>query len=628
MLEIIRSNAQSWGVKLAFGLIIVVFVFWGVGSFTGGESSVVVMVNDQPITAQEFDKRLRLMVDNLQRQIPNFDPEMLKSLNIKQNLAQQMVIESLLAQEAARIGLMVTPMELRQTIETFPLFRNEAGKFDPQLYREMLAVQRETAGSFESQMRQQMLMQKLEQEVTAGAFVSDTEIKDLFLYNGEQRILEYALFPLSEYQSKVTVTEAEVQEYYNAHQAEFKVAPEADVEYLRITAADLAGVQNITEAAVKAEYEKNAARYAEPAQMKARHILLLAAENAAEDVLNKAKADIEAIAARIKAGEDFQALAKEFSQDGSAADGGNLGWFAQADMVPAFADVAFSLKPGQVSEPVRTQFGYHLIKAEETKPARQVPLAEVQDTIKQSLGTNEALGKLQNILEEIQLSTINGKSLAEAGAVFKLEPKTTGLVAASSLSESLGIKPDQVNIIISAKPNVPLDTPFTTSDGYILVMLKEFKPETTRSLAEVSGAIKTQLEIDKAKQLSQEAATAARSTINPEDPATLPAKLAKTEPVGRDGAIPNLGQNQELVAAAFNSPLQQWLPVAYALDGGFALARVVEVVKPSDETYQLAAPQIKEAVLDAKRKEMFRSFIGLLQSSATILVKNERILTE
>lgn len=218
----------------------------------------------------------------------------------------------------------------------------------------MIKAQRNTPGNFEAELRNNMLMNKLRADVTAGAFVPEAEVRDLFRYEGERRILEYVFYPLEDYTSKVTVDDAQIKDYYEANQASFTVPPQADVEYLLIGAEALAAAQNISDAAVSEYYEKNAAQFATPEMVRARHILILSDAKASAEDQAKAKAKIEEIAQRIKAGEDFGTVAKEVSEDpGSAPQGGELGWFAHGQMVPEFDKASFDLNPGELSEPSR-----------------------------------------------------------------------------------------------------------------------------------------------------------------------------------------------------------------------------------------------------------------------------------
>ena len=171
MLDLIRANAQSWGVKIAFGIIILVFVFWGVGGLTGGPSTVILTVNGEPITIQEFQRKYEQLEQQVRAQYPDLDAAGLKAMQLKQQLIQNLILENLIMQEAKRVGIVVTPVELRKLIESFPAFHNAEGKFDPDAYVRVIKAQRNTPGNFEAELRNNMLMNKLRADVTAGAFV-------------------------------------------------------------------------------------------------------------------------------------------------------------------------------------------------------------------------------------------------------------------------------------------------------------------------------------------------------------------------------------------------------------------------------------------------------------------------
>ena len=309
MLDVIRANAQSWGVKIAFGIIILVFVFWGVGSFTGGPATVALTVNGEPVTIQQFQSEYELFERQLRNQMPGLDAEALKAMQVGPRVVQQLVMRELLDQEAARAGVLITPQELRRVIEEIPAFQNAEGRFDPETYLRLLKAQRDSPGRFEARLRDQLLMEKLREEITAGVFVSEAEVKDLYLYDGERRIVEYILFPIGDYASRVTVDDADVKAWYEANQGAFRVPPQADVEYLLVGAKTLAASEPVDEAAVRAAYEREPARYTRPERVRARHILLPLAQDASPEETEKVKSEIEALERRIRDNnEDFAAL--------------------------------------------------------------------------------------------------------------------------------------------------------------------------------------------------------------------------------------------------------------------------------------------------------------------------------
>lgn len=632
MLDVIRANAQSWGVKVAFGLIIVVFVFWGVGGLTGGPSTVVLTVNGHAITAQDFQRQYAQVEQNLRAQYPNLSAEEFKTLGVKRQVAQQMILEAILTQEAERVGLSISPVELRRRIEGFPFFQGENGKFDPTVYKAMLDAQRMTLGRFETRLSKEMLMEKLQNEVTAGAYVSEAEARDLFMHDSERRVLEYVLFPFADFAAKATLEDGAAKAYYDANPAAFRIPAKADVSVLRISADTLAQAFPVDEAEAKAYYEKNTARFARPERVKASHIIVMAPEKGTPEEDQKAKARIEELAARIKAGEDFAAVAKAHSEDGSAAEGGDLGWFERERMVKPFADAAFALKPGQVSEPVRTQFGYHLIKLNEHQPAGQTPFAEAGPEITKLLAAEKAAGKLQDVLDEMLTSVINGKSLDETGAAYKLAAESLGDLDAAALEAASGLKKADVDRIFAAGSGKTLDTPFVTPQGYLLVRVNKLAPEGVKPFDAVKDDVTRQLLDEKGRQLAMDAATTARGAFpagkDGDIPAALKSRVQTSQPMGRDGALAGLGRNAQLAEAAFAAEQGQWLPVAFALDNGVMLGRVVEITPPSEATWAQVAKPLADALSNTKREQLYRGFVSTLQAQSKIQVRDETLLVE
>ena len=628
MLDVIRGKAQSWGVKIAFAIIILVFVFWGVGSFTGGPASVILKVNGEPITIQAFQARYEQFERSVRAQQPDLDNESIKNLHLRKQLIDSMILEELLQQEAKRVGLTVTPMELRQVIEDYPAFHNAQGKFDANRYLEVLKAQRETPGNFEENVRGSLLINKLRLATSAGAAVCQPELRNLFAYEGERRAIEYVLYPSVVYQEKVDASPEEIQAYYDANQVLYSIPPRANLEYLLVGAASIADPASVKDADIAAFYEKHLDQYAYPEQFRARHILIMADDKAPAEIHETAKAQIADIAERLKAGEDFAELAKEFSQDGSASNGGDLGWFAPAQMVAPFATAVQALQPGEISGVVQTQFGYHLIKLEEKKAAGTTPLDEVQDSIRTRLAQEEAAGRVQDVLEQAQLAVIGGQDLAQAGASIGLVTQQTGLINTTVLGQTLGLKPDTITTILSAAEGTTLETPFMTKDGYLLVKVVESRPQTQQTLDEVKEQIITEIRAGKSRTMALTEAKAARATFTESAPEGIEARTQKSDFFGHNGYVPGLGTSQELTNAAFAAKPGEWLEGAFAVDGGAILARLAEVNVPDEEMWKVASAQLTGGILDTRRNQMFGQLLELLKASAKIEVLNATVFND
>ncbi len=630
MLDIIRANSRSWGVKIAFGIIIIVFVFWGVGGLTGGPTTVALTVNGEPVSIQDFHRTLMQAEENLRLSYPDLDREQLRQMQLGRQVVQQLVLNAVLEQEARRTGIVVTPAELRRAVETIPAFRNDKGGFDPDLYLRRLEASGTTPGRFEAELGRELLVEKLRHDVTAGLSVPESEVRAVFNYDGERAALDYVLFAAESFKDKAVPAPEAVRARYDADLQAFRVPAAADVDYLVIGASTLAPLHAPDAETVRTYYEQNKARYTRPEQIRARHILIPLARDASEDEVRQAEASVADVQKRLAAGEDFAALAEQFSKDpGSASRGGDLGWFGRGMMVPEFEQAAFALKPGEISKPVRSAFGYHLIRLEEARPESVQPLAEVEADIRQQLGAEQAAGGVQEALDQVLLSVLSGKELAEAGAPYKLTVHNTGLKTAEELAALLGLKPEDASALTGMEPGAVTSTPFVIKDGYVTARVKSTRAEAVRPFEEVRPELEARLIEEKSRELAFEAASAARKALQD---GTLPAELAtglqQGEPLSRHGDLGGLGRNPSLNRALFEAEPGQWLPEAYTVDAGAVLVRAGARSLPEDALWEQVKGPLTEAVRNAKREQVFAAFVNALMEKAEVLIRNERILEE
>ena len=631
MLDVIRANAQSLFVKVAFGLIIIVFVFWGVGSFQPSDSAVIVKVNGTAITGQDFIRSYGPQLDAFRASRPDLSHEDLETVTpvLKSQVLEMLVLETLLDQEGQRIGVIVTPHELRRAIEAIPAFHNEQGKFDEAVYGRILKTQSRTPGNFEDSVRKDLLMSKFQMIVSAPAYMPVEQARNLFFYQSQQRVLEALLFKAEDYMEQSKPSDDDVAAYYKANQAAFQIPPQANLIFVDISAEALSAKEAVEPAEIQAYYEKNISNYARPERVHARHILILAPQDADTATDEAAKTQIDDIAARIKGGEDFAEVAKGVSQDGSAKDGGDLGWFERGRMVPEFEEAAFALKVGEVSEPVRSAFGWHLIMLEDRAEADSTPLAEVEDDVRKSLAVDKAHPKVQHVLDNLLMATINGQELAGAAEKEGLTARESGLQDAQVLTQELRLKPADIQVIMASPTGKTLETAFSTGDGYVLVYVSESHPAMTKALEDVKDEIFARLQTEKARQAAMEAATAARARITDQVPAELEGRKVAVPAMGRDGfASGFVTQNAELASAVFATDSHDWLPAPFLVDDGAALVRVQEILPPSEEGWQQLESRLVAAMNRSKQEQQFMAFLGNLQSAATVEYVNRGLLDQ
>lgn len=627
MLDGIRANAQSWGVKLAFGIIIIVFVFWGIGASTG-PTGIVATVNGKNITELEFRRAYAQLEQNIKSSFPDMTPEMLQSLGLEQQVLQSLVVRKLIEAEAARTGIDVSPYDLRRAIEVLPYFQDKNGKFDADLYLSTLKDAGRSASQFEDDIRQDLLPQKFQTLMTAGAYASPETARRIFDYQQEQRKVNYVLFPAEKHRADAAPTDADIDKAYQERAQLYAVPPRIRLEYVALNPAEMGDASAITDEAVVAAYEARLAQFSLPERVRARHILITVPENAAPAEVKKAEDTVKAIEARIRGGEDFAAVARETGQDGTAADGGDLGWFARTQMVPQFADAAFALKPGEMSGPVRSPFGFHLIKVEEHQAAATRPLEDVKEELRAALATEEASQGLQDKADAVLATAMGGKSMADAAVSAGLTAKDTGLVTADELGKVLGLRASDVQTVMGTPAGGVVDTALAADGGLLVVRVAESLPQMTRPLDEVREELVATLTREKARKLAQDEAEQARKAFADGKPGgELAAEVVLSEPFGRQGYVPGLGMGMDLVQTVFALPAKTagngtWLDKAFTVDDGAVLVSLAEVTPPDDAVWQAASAMQEQQMRSDRASMMFQAYLFQLNKDAKIRILN------
>ena len=620
MLDFIRSNTQSLGVKLIFGLIIVVFVFWGVGSLTDSSSgNVVAVVNGDGISIRDYEQAYQDALEAIQRQNPQITREQLAAENLGQRVLNTLIMQKLLEQEAARAGIAISPLEMRQAVENVQAFQNSEGKFDPELFKRLVENQHRSVAAFERKLASDMLNQKLERLVDAGVWNNAAESRAYYDYLRQKRALTYVFLPASRFAASVTPAETDIAAYYEAHKQEFTQPARAAVEYVAISPTLLVTPQSISEADAQAQYERNLSRYASPEQVRVSHILVPLREDAPADAVKQAEEKVAAIRQELAAGKPFAEVANAHNGPNAAGPGGELGWIQHGQTVPPFDAAAFALEPGAVSEPVRTTFGLHLILVHEKKAAGTLPFAEVEKSIRDDLARQRGLEKLNDALDSLIEDNILKKPLADSAKRFGLSVSKTDLLTADALQKELGISADSARALLSAGSGNPVDTALEAGDHYLVARISKAEAQRVPDLAEVRETIREKLVADGALKAALAAAAgelkSAREGSAPQG--------EKQGDLGRDGLLTGFAADTSLAKAVFAAPLEQWLPQAFSLTSeaegaGAFICRVDKVVEADPAEWDSMKQTFDGLMRSRRSSELFALFLGNLQRKAEI----------
>ncbi|TIH12259.1 peptidylprolyl isomerase [Marinifilum sp. JC120] len=624
MMDILRQNAQSWGIKIAFGIIIAVFIFaFGAGGFNGDTDPVIAYVNDQPVPTQEFMQVYRETAEALRAQNPTIDSDQLQAPEFKKAVLEQLVSKKLLEAEALKLGISVSNSELSYGISQIPAFADQDGKFDMNLYQAFLQSRQMSAATFENDMRNSALIQKLQEYVTLPVKPTEAEARALFDSASEKVQIDYYYVSGADFVKNMNISDKEIEAFYKANPDKFTIPGRSIVKYIAFTPEELSINETVTPEEIKAYYEANKESFQQEEQLKARHILITVDENAPDKDVAAAEKKIKKVLAKAKSGQDFGKLAKKYSEGPSNSKGGELGWFGHGAMVKPFEDAAFALKKGEVSKPVRTRFGWHLIKIDDVREAGQKELDQVKDEISSMIAQEKAADSITDKLDHAIDLLASGLKLDkvsdEIGVAFKKSEQAT----VQNLSRAFGMTESAAQTIIALPKGSATEMPVAIDGGYILVEKEEDVPPTLSPLKDQKQDIDSFLSQQRAMQLAKVKAMAIVAQLTNEQTAAKELKSIKkdlktSEPFGRDGFVPGLGMNPKLAQAAFATKKDQWMSEVFELPGGFIVARVDDRIPPKEEAWEAQKEMVMNALFQQRANEVFNAFLTELRTKAQV----------
>ncbi len=364
MLQTIRDKLSGWIAKVILGALAVVFALWGIELRSAYNSSnSAATVNGDRISLREAQMAWQQQQTQLQQMLRGDIPDALKKSQ-QQAVMDRLIRTQLLQQQVSKLGYKISDTALDKALHDIDEFKVD-GKFNVDRYTATVRSIGKTKSQFEHDYRQQMALQGLQDGVVNTAFVTPDEAMRAQALLNEQRDIEYATIAAKSFLPAVNVTDAEVQNYYNANKGSYLTPETVDLQYVELKLSDVASQVQVTDDDLRAYYEQNKDKFSTPERRHAHHILITTGDGM-DDAAAKKKA--EEILAQIKAGGNFEALAKQYSKDpGSAAKGGDLGWAKRGDYVKPFEDALFDMHPGEVRGPIKSDFGYHIIRLDEVE---------------------------------------------------------------------------------------------------------------------------------------------------------------------------------------------------------------------------------------------------------------------
>ena len=655
MLQTLRDKTSGWIATVILGLLIIPFAFFGMESYLSQKVDTYAARIAQPptwwpsapqawpvsylwkthdIDAQDYRQRLETMRMRLRdEQGDAFDSKAFESAENKREILEDMIDEQLMRLAAESDGIVVSDAEIRREIQQIPDFQVD-GRFDADRYQMLLASQNppQTPRTFEQTVRDNLQYGLIPSRLARSGFVTDMELDRLMRLLGERRDISFVVMPPAAVDTS-PVTPAQIQAWYESHAREYRSPETVRLEYVEVDATALP-MPVADEAALRKLYDEQAAKYSTSEQRSVSHILVQVAADASDADKNAAEARAKKIAEQARAqGADFAALARANSDDaGSKANGGSLGWLTKGGMPGAFDDAAFAMRAGEVRGPVKTDFGWHVIKLDELRAGTRQPFEAVRPQLEQELveggrerAFNELTGKLVDAIYK------NPNSLEPAARSMGLVVQTT---PAFPRGGGPGIASDQKVLRAAFSDTMIRDG--TASDPIelsptrtVLIRVIEHKPEAALPLSQVGNAVVLAIRSDRQRKAAE---AAAEALVKAAKASGLPAAAtAATLPMGEANDVRRGSQvpSREAVEAFFRVPRPQdnLIPVGKTEVGGQFIVFAIRAVRDGDIGQVTAEErdQLRQQLSQASGIQAQKAFVRAARGKYQVKVAEDRL---
>jgi peptidyl-prolyl cis-trans isomerase D len=634
MLQTIRDKISGLVATLFLGAVALVFVFWGAHGlvdFNVGPKTYAAKVDGESISAETVRRAWQQRQSQLQQMLRDeLPPDMVKTQQAA--LLNQFVQESLLKQRAQRFGYSVSDQELAQRVMEYPQFQVD-GKFSKDRYNGLVRSSGLTETQFEAELLNGLLIDQLRNAVVESAFVVPYELDRRYAMEKQEREIDYVLIAASAFEASTTITDEQVQKWYEENKNDYLLPETVNLQYVELTRQRAEGSIEVTDQALKDYYEQVKDRFTTQERRHGRHILITVADGV-DDAAAKKKA--EELTAQAKGGADFAQLAKDNSKDpGSAPQGGDLGWAQRGMFVGPFEDALFSMSAGEIRGPVKTDFGYHVMKLEEVEAGHvktfEEARAEVEADYRKDRAQNifyeesqkladqafAALTELDSVAKTLNLplQTVTGFT-REGGGDFGAEPS----VIEAAFSDD----------VLQRRQNSPLVT--VGEDRALVLRVTEHKAAEPRPLETVSAQIRAQLKTQRMREAAAAQGAFAMARLQKGEEWAGVMTAMKLAPVGKrfmtrqDSVTP-----PAIVRSAFNAPnneISEAKPHFGGVttdDGNYAVYAVTQVRNADPAKEAAAEKNARKRRAEVQHgNEEFAAYVDEAERT-TKIVKNDKL---
>ncbi len=631
MLDRMRRH-KAW-LQWSLVLVVLAFIIFYIPDFLRGSTDAssgdtIASVEGHAITSGEFKRTYQAQLEAYRSAYGGqMSEQLLKQLGIEQQILQQMVDEQAALTEADRLGIQVSDEEVRQRIFAIPAFQDNGRFIGDARYEQLLRAQRPplTPTDFEDGIRKTLVVEKLRASLTDWLSIPDKELEQEYRRRNDKVKLAVVSVSADKFRGDVKPSDQEVSAYFDAHKTDFKIPEKRKIRYLLIDIDALRAKVVVPPADVERAYNDNAEQYSTPEQIRASHILLKT--DGKDDAAVKAKA--EDILKQAKAGADFGELAKKYSEDeATAKNGGDLDYFTRGKMVPEFDAVAFSLQPGQISDLVKTQFGYQIVKMTDKKPGTTRTLAEMRQQLTDQLAAERAQAQAGDLAAALEKQISKPSDLDKVAKAQGLTVQESGFFARDEPILGLGPSPDaaarafdlkigEVSQGLRASRGIVFVTPVAKQDAYV-PKFDEVKDRVRDEVIRIKSR-------DLAKQKAAELDARLKTAPDFEKAAKAAGLDVKTtELIARDAPITDIGVSSAVDDAAFAMAVGS-VSDPIVTDNGAAIVKLVDKQETSPADFALAKDKFREDMLTDRRNRFFGAYMVKAKQRMKIEVNRESL---
>jgi peptidyl-prolyl cis-trans isomerase D len=602
-----------WAVVLAF--VVTIFYSWGVQSSSGPARTEVATLWGQGIEAAEFQRTQNALYRQYRQVFGNQpDVDLREHFNFRQMALEQIVSRALLLRIAEENRLEVTDTELYAHLTRQPSFQNPQGQFDSDRYRVALAsvVPPVSMQQFEDEQRRSLMQSKVFALVQQGAQITDAEAEQTYRHEHQQVNVRYVTLVPSLFEAEATVSDEEVKTHYETYRESYREPERRQIRYLTVTAEPFQVAREFTDGEISVYYDRHPQAFVQQEEARARHILFILPENASAQREERVRGLAQGVLDDLRGGADFAAAAAEHSEDeGTAEAGGDLGFFPRGRMMPPLEEAAFSLPIGELSDPVRTELGFHILRVEERMETGIKPLEEALQEVIDALQDEKAREAALVFVDDLVVAMDEApERFAELADQHGLEVETTPFVEAAGFIEELTGAPQLIGRAFSLRAQT-VDAMVGRNGNHYIFQVAETQPDKVPPLEDIVERVTRDARDSKGADLASE--TGAEWVTQLRDGASL-AELAgalelqvtETGWFRRNEPVPDLGNVSEFRRAAF-----QLQPNEGEAVGEGDRTYVVQVIEYRDagmSTFKADLPDYRRQLLAQKQNQLVQAF--------------------